>query len=224
MKTNKEEDIISSWHSNASNWIDVIEKNSIESRKLVTNKAILEAICHIKPHSVLDIGCGQGWLAKELAERGISITGVDVVPNLVERAREITPGNFFVASYEDIYEQRISFPRVFDAIVINFALIGKESTEKLLAFLPVLLTAKGTLFIQTLHPYSRKALNDYASGWKTGSWDGLGNHFTHSYEWYFRTLEDWVQLLKDSGFKRVNANNTFHPTTGSPLSVIFESQ
>ena len=30
------------------------------------------------PLSLLDIGCGDGWLAKRLHDRGFSVTGVDV--------------------------------------------------------------------------------------------------------------------------------------------------
>ena len=218
----QEQKIIHSWQANAANWIDIIDSNGIESRRLITNKAIVEAICNVKPLSVLDIGCGEGWLSKELYNNGIEMTGVDVIPELIEKAKEKTIGNFFVASYEDIYLNKISFSKLFDAIVINFALIGKESTENLLSFLPELLTASGKLFIQTLHPESRKAMNDYESGWKEGSWDGLGGQFSLPYQWYFRTMEDWLLLLGQSGFNKIITIEVLHPHSGRPLSVLFE--
>ena len=70
----------------------------------------------------------------------------------------------------------------FDVVVINFSLISKESTEHLLGAIPAMLNLGGKLFIQTLHPYSRKELDDYKTGWKTGSWDGLGDKFTVPFE------------------------------------------
>lgn len=219
---NNEQKIINSWQANAGNWIDIIEQNGIESRRLVTNKAIVEAAGKAKPASVLDVGCGEGWLSKELYNNGIEITGVDVIPELVEKAKEKVAGNFIVASYEDIYSGKISFSKLFDAIVINFALIGKESTEQLLSYLPKLLTLSGKLFIQTLHPNSRKAINDYTSGWKEGSWDGLGEQFIMPYQWYFRTMEDWILLLGQSGFTKIKTTEVTHPHSGKPLSVIFE--
>ena len=219
---NNEQKIINSLQVNAANWIDIIDSNGIESRRLITNKAIVEAICNVKPVSVLDIGCGEGWLSKELYNNGIEMTGVDVIPDLIEKAKEKTIGNFFVASYEDIYLKKIIFSKLFDAIVINFALIGKESTENLLSFLPALLTASGKLFIQTLHPDSRKPLNDYESGWKEGSWDGLGEQFSLPYQWYFRTMEDWLLLLGQSGFNKTITTELVHPHSARPLSVIFE--
>lgn len=218
----KEKLIIQSWQANADNWIRLIESNGIESRKLVTNKAILDAVLSVKPLSVLDIGCGEGWLAKEFFDRGIPVAGVDIIPGLVEKAKEKAGGDFYIASYQDIASKKISFSKKFDAIVINFALIGKESAESLLASLPDCLSARGKLFIQTLHPFNRKQLNDYVSGWKEGSWDGLGDQFALPYQWYFRTMEDWMRLLKNSGFDTIHIIETEHPLSGQLLSVIFE--
>ncbi len=220
---NNEQKIIDSWFANAANWINIIDTNGIESRKLATNNAIVEIVCQHQPATVLDIGCGEGWLAKELADRGMHVTGIDAIPVLIERAKEKVSANFFVATYEDIYQNKFSFNNLFNAVVINFALIGKESTELLLSSLPKHLSATGKLFIQTLHPYSRKLLNDYESGWKEGSWDGLGDQFTMPYHWYFRTMEDWMKLLNTSGFDKVEVSEVFHPVSGKPLSVIFTS-
>jgi len=217
----KEEHIIQSWKINAGNWINVIESNGIESRKLATNKAILEAVCEAKPATVLDVGCGEGWLAKELHDKGIKVTGVDVIPELIEKTKQKVTGDFYVASFEDIYLNKIGFSNLFDAIVINFALIGKESTENLLTSLPRHLSNNGELFIQTLHPYNRKSMNDYITGWKEGSWDGLGDQFTQPYQWYFRTLEDWLLLLDKYGFTKIEIAEVLHPNTSSPLSIIF---
>jgi len=217
----REQHIIHSWNANAGNWIDIIGRNGIESRNLITNNAIIDAISKSNPSSVLDIGCGEGWLAKELFNKGIEVTGVDVVPALIDKAKQKLPGDFYVASYDDIASNHFTFSKLFDAIVINFALIGKESTENLLPALSRNLSGKGTLFIQTLHPYSRKTINDYTSGWKEGSWDGLGEQFTQPYQWYFRIMEDWLYLLHQSGFKNTTVTEIFHPKTNNPLSVIF---
>ena len=220
----KEQHIIQSWQANAHNWIRLIESDGIESRKLVTNKAIINAVTAANPASVFDIGCGEGWLAKELSATGVSVCGVDIIPELISRAKEKVNGNFFVASYEDIYSYtfKIRMSKLFDVIVINFALLGKQSAEDLLASLPAYLLPGGKLFIQTLHPYHRKEINDYVSGWKEGSWSGLGDHFTMHYEWYFRTMEDWLHLLARSGFDKINTLETTQPGSGQPLSVIFE--
>lgn len=218
---NKEQDIIQSWQANAGNWIRIIEDGGIQSRKLVTNKAIVDIVCGEKPVSVFDIGCGEGWLAKELGDRGINVSGADIIPELIDKAKEKAKGNFVVASYEDIAAFKTSLTGAFDIIVINFALIGKESAEQMLASLPRYLGPGGKLIIQTLHPIGRKKMDDYVSGWKNGSWDGLGHQFTQPYQWYFRTLEDWLTLLNNSGFGKIYFTEPVHPATREPLSVIF---
>ena len=218
---NKEQKIIDSWNANAANWIEIIGNNGIESRRLVTNQAIVDIVVNCNPASVLDVGCGEGWLAKELQDKGIAMTGVDVIPELIEKAKQKVKGDFIVAAYDDIVSEKIVFSKLFDAIVINFALIAKESTENLLASIPRYLAPGGKLFIQTLHPDGRRSLNDYTTGWKEGSWDGLGEQFTKPYQWYFRTLEDWLALLGKSGFSKIKVTEVLHPVSAKQLSVIF---
>ncbi len=55
MTSNPEQHILDSWHSNAAAWTNAIDQQSIESRRLITNKAIVDAIAEQKPSNVLDI-------------------------------------------------------------------------------------------------------------------------------------------------------------------------
>lgn len=218
--SNKETSITSSWHKNASAWVDIIARQGIPSRVLATNKAIIDAVMDQHPETVLDLGCGEGWLCRELEQYDIQVTGTDVSPDLIKQAAIKGKGKFYVASYEDISTGNFVFENRFDVIVINFALLGKESVENLLAKLPGLLQPGGVLLIQTLHPIVRMAAGDYTSGWKEGSWDGLGDQFVQPYQWYFRTLEDWLSLLQMSGFGSVQHTTVSHPETTAPLSLI----
>src|ERR1700744_4472736 len=82
----RELEIIRSWHANAAPWGNAIRTASIASRKLVTNQAVIDAVSSVAPKHVLDVGCGEGWLARALASRGIRATGVDAVPALIAQA------------------------------------------------------------------------------------------------------------------------------------------
>ena len=70
-------------------WLQItqaIRNQEIASRKLVTDAAIIAAIKARCPATVLDIGCGEGWLARRLAEQGMRVTGVDAIPALIDTA------------------------------------------------------------------------------------------------------------------------------------------
>jgi len=211
--------IVDSWRKNASPWTTAVRENQIASRALVTNKAIVDAVLSRSPRTVLDIGCGEGWLARALAEHGVSAVGVDVVPALIEQARKAGGGEFRISSYEDIAAGRLDV-RV-DLVVANFSLIGKESVEGVIRRAPSLLNSRGSLVIQTLHPVASCGDESYADGWRTGSWAGFSEEFSDPAPWYFRTMESWEVLLADSGFRILETREPVHPETGKPASVIF---
>ncbi len=211
--------IVDSWRKNASPWTTAVRENQIASRALVTNKAIVDAVLSRSPRTVLDIGCGEGWLARALAEHGVSAFGVDVVPALIEQARKAGGGEFGTSSYEDIAAGRLDV--IVDLVVANFSLIGKESVEGVIRRAPSLLNSGGSLVIQTLHPVASCGDESYADGWRTGSWAGFSEAFSDPAPWYFRTMESWETLLADSGFRIVETREPLHPETGKPASVIF---
>lgn len=211
--------IVDSWRKNASPWTDAVRGNQIESRALVTNRAIIDAVMSRAPRTVLDIGCGEGWLVRSLAEHGVRATGVDVVPALVEQAIRAGGGEFRVASYEQISAGELDI--TVDVVVANFSLIGKESVESVVRRAPELLTDEGTLIIQTLHPVVAGADLPYEDGWRQGSWAGFSQEFSDPAPWYFRTLGGWTRLLSDAGFRLIEIREPIHPGTGKPASVIF---
>jgi 2-polyprenyl-3-methyl-5-hydroxy-6-metoxy-1,4-benzoquinol methylase len=211
--------IVDSWRKNASPWTTAVRKNQIASRALVTNKAIVDAVLSRSPRTVLDIGCGEGWLARALAEHGIRALGVDVVPALIEQARKAGGGEFRISSYEDIAAGHVDAS--VDVVVANFSLIGKESVEGVIRRAPLLLTSGGSLVIQTLHPVASCGDESYSDGWRTGSWAGFSADFSDPAPWYFRTMESWETLLAESGFRMLEMREPVHPETGKPASVIF---
>ena len=214
--------IIDSWHRNAAPWTAAVREHQIESRALVTDGAIVDAILSRSPATVLDIGCGEGWLVRALGEGGIHAIGVDVVPELIERAAQAGGGDFRVASYEDIVAGALSV--TVDVAVANFSLIGRESVDALLAYVPRLLTTHGNLIIQTLHPPTATGEHPYVDGWREGSWAGFNADFTDPAPWYFRTLESWTRLLRRSGFRLAELREPLHPISKKPASAIFVAE
>ena len=215
-----DEKIIDSWHTNAVPWTAAVREQRIESRRLVTDRAVIDAVMSRRPASVLDVGCGEGWLVRALAARGVDrIIGVDVVPALIDQARAAGRGEFRIASYEAIARGELQV--TVDLAVANFALIGKEAVDVLIKATPTLLRPGGTLVVQTLHPVVACGELPYEDGWRAGSWAGFSDDFTDPAPWYFRRLESWVALIASSGMTLVEMREPIHPTTGKPASVVF---
>lgn len=188
---------------------------------MITNDAIINTVLRHSSKKVLDLGCGEGWLSRELRKKGLQVWGTDAIQSLVDTAIKKDGEFYFRYSYEELIAGQHKLPTPFDAIVINFALLDKEVTENLLGCLSSLLTNDGSVIIQTLHPFNIAATEEYKSGWKHGSWNGMKREFTHPYQWYFRTFEDWIKLFIQSGYVVEELNEPVHPQTGKPASVIF---
>jgi 2-polyprenyl-3-methyl-5-hydroxy-6-metoxy-1,4-benzoquinol methylase len=211
--------IVDSWTRNAAPWTDAVRENRIESRNLVTNRAIVDAVLGRAPRTILDIGCGEGWLVRALAEHGIRGTGLDAVPSLIAQAVSAGGGDFRVASYEEIADGLLDVK--VDAVVANFSLIGKGSVEGVIRRTPELLERDGALIIQTLHPVVATGDEPYEDGWRHGSWAGFSSDFSDPAPWYFRTVETWKDLITDCGFGSIEVREPLHPATGKPASIIF---
>lgn len=218
-----EQSILDSWQVNAAPWSKAIADKAIESRQLVTNAAIVKAITQLQPVSVLDLGCGEGWLSRALKNElpQAQIKGVDAIPALIDAAKNLSTAiDYAVASYQDIIAGALHDAQ-YDLIAINFALFGDELVRDLLQTLRKHITEGGHLVIQTLHPVVACGDLPYQSGWREGSWAGFSSDFKDAHPWYFRTLEDWLALFIHCGYRIQSMQEPLHPKTDKPASVIF---
>ncbi len=219
MTQSQDADIVQSWRKNAMPWTRAVRNAEIESRTLVTDQAILDALLSRSPRSALDIGCGEGWLARELSQRGIGVTGIDVVPELIEKAKNAGGGDFHVASYEELAAHGLSIS--VDVAVCNFSLLGNESVNGIMSAVPRMLNPKGSFVVQTIHPIAGSGSLPYEDGWRSGSWDGFSSDFIDPPPWYFRTMTSWESLFTRNGMALIETREPPNPHTRQPASVIF---
>lgn len=213
--------LLHSWHHNAKSWIEAIRSGAIESRQTVTDQAILLAVMSRQPEKVLDLGCGEGWLLRALAERGISAVGVDGDATLVEAARAAGSSPVHLASYDSLAAAQVNIGSDYDLICANFALLHQDIIPLLAAMNP-LLAPGGALLIQTLHPWTAAAGN-YQDGWREetfatfeGQWQPM--------PWYLRTLSSWLNALDMAGFRLATLQEPQHPQSPVPQSLLLVAE
>jgi SAM-dependent methyltransferase len=204
------------WHRHSGAWIEAVRERRIPSRVAVTDQALVDAILDYRPDTLLDLGCGEGWLARRLAPLGIAVTGIDAAPALIDAARQAGGGSFMVAGYDALPPALGSFAMA----VSNFALLGKEPVERLFATLPQLIPG-GHFIVQTLHPLTASGERVYQDGWRQDSWAAFSTGVEAPPPWYFRTLESWVRLFSAHGLRLLELREPRAPATGEPASVIF---
>ncbi|TFH79489.1 MULTISPECIES: class I SAM-dependent methyltransferase [Pseudomonas] len=212
-----ESTLLQSWHHNAQAWTEAIRSGAIESRQQVTDQAILLAVMGRQPERVLDLGCGEGWLLRALAERGIEVVGVDGDATLVEAAQAAGSSPVYVASYEELVEAKVDIGHGYDLICANFSLLHQDIIP-LLAAMNALLVPGGALVIQTLHPWS-VAAGDYQDGWREETFNGFKGQW-QPMPWYFRTLSSWLNALDMAGFQLTSLREPQHPQSPVPQSLL----
>ncbi|MBN7138032.1 methyltransferase type 12 [Lysobacter enzymogenes] len=217
--------ILDAWRENAAPWTQTVRAQAIESRRLVTDRAILDAAVRLRPRDALDLGCGEGWLTRALRDRGIAADGIDAIGELIDAARQADPDappqRYARLSYETIAAGALNAR--YDLIVCNFSLLGGAAVDALLSALPALLRDGGHVLIQTLHPSSACGDAPYIDGWRDGSWAGCDGAFGEPAPWYFRTLGSWLKVVRESGLTLRELEEPVHPVTGQPVSLILDA-
>ena len=213
--------LLDSWQHNAQAWIDAVRSGSIESRRQVTDQAILLAILGRQPERVLDLGCGEGWLLRALGDRGVEAVGVDGDQALVDAARAAGSAEVHLASYAQLAAGQACVGKDYDLICANFALLQQDIIP-LLTAMNALLVPGGALVIQTLHPWT-VADGDYQDCWREESFAGFAGDW-QVMPWYFRTLASWLNALDMAGLRLVGLQEPQHPQSALPQSLLMVAE
>lgn len=220
--------ILASWQANAEAWTRVVRDGLLPSRRLGTDAAVLDACAAALPSPqgarILDLGCGEGWLARALAASGAEVLGIDGSEPLIATARNARPvagtGRVTcdVVTYEALVASQDTARGPFDLVVASFALIAQDIVPTLAA-VRRRLAPGGRLVVQTVHPWVA-AGDAYVEGWRVESFDGFGVPFPSPMPWWFRTLEGWVAALTTAGYAIVRVHEPLHPESRRPLSLV----
>ena len=215
-----------SWTENASAWTAAVREQAIPSRRVATDAAIVAACERVidgrRDMRALDVGCGEGWLSRELVTLGAHVTGIDASAPLIDVARASGGGaEYECVSYEQLESDSAVVAGPFDLVVCNFALLD-DRVVALLTALARRLPSSGVILVQTVHPWAAVGDGPYADGWRTETWSAFGTAFPTQMPWYFRTTGSWLAAARDARLVMDRLEEPLHPETKKPLSLLLE--
>jgi 2-polyprenyl-3-methyl-5-hydroxy-6-metoxy-1,4-benzoquinol methylase len=112
--------------------------------------------------SALDVGCGDGLLARKLASQAGSVTGVDRSPDMIRLARQNVPGNVTLleGDYLDSAALREGGYDFVSAVAVVHHTVFEDAVGRL-----VRLLAPGARLVIVGLAYNRTFLDWVISGW-----------------------------------------------------------
>lgn len=139
--------------------------------------------------SLLDVGCGGGFLSEEFAKIGFEVTGMDPSPALLMAAREHAALNSLHIDYIEGYGESMPLEdNQFDCAACCDVLEHVDDLDKVIAEISRVLKPGGLFFYDTVNRTLRSYLSVIlvAQDWKFTAWE---KPRTHAWEKFVRPAE-----------------------------------
>lgn len=145
------------WDAKADFWDHLHGESGNRFHRTFVAPGVIELLHLQAGERVLDIACGNGTLARQLAALGAAVTAVDFSAQLIERARTYpqrseSPITYDVADATDEAALVGLGEGTFDAVVCTMALMDMPVIAPLYRAARRLVSAQGWLVIATAHP------------------------------------------------------------------------
>jgi SAM-dependent methyltransferase len=130
-------------------------------------RALLDLTGAVVGAHVVDLACGHGLIAREMARRGASrVVGIDICGQLIARARAIEAGEPLGITYleADVTSPVPPVDERFDAAVCNFGVSDIDDLDALFANVSRMLVPGGRFVFSMLHPCF-PGVGDVSASW-----------------------------------------------------------
>jgi SAM-dependent methyltransferase len=132
-------------------------------------KAVTNSVAKTENFSLLDAGCGDGWLAQKIFQHfpSAQISGFDLSQPLIDKAKRLAPQiNFQTADLNLPFPFE---PASFDIVLASMVLHDTDNEIAALKNLAASLKPGGTLLASIVNPYYGYPVGE----WKRGLWGFL---------------------------------------------------
>lgn len=213
-------DPAAAWDTAAPAWDDFVETGLDYWRTEVHGPALLAACGDVRGQRVLDLGCGQGWFSRQLAERGAHVTGIDFSTQQLANAQRHEAAHPRGITYQLLNATQIDeeWPaNSFDLVTACMVLHDSPDSGRILAAARRVLTPDGRLDFSIVHPIAAAPVHEWV---RDAEGQKLGRHINHYFDsgpyvlhwtmqrlathWstpqWHRTLGEWSRLIAEAGF------------------------
>ena len=213
-------DPAAAWDAAAAAWDEFVETGLDYWRTEVHGPALLVACGDVRGKRALDLGCGQGWFSRQLAQRGADVVGIDFSAAQIGNARRHEAAHPLGIVYRQLDATLIDeqWPQEsFDLVTACMALHDSPDAARILTAARRVLTHAGHMAFSIVHPIAGAPVHEWVrdeEGQKQGlridryfdsepyvlDWN-MARLTTHwaTPQWH-RTLSEWSALIADTGF------------------------
>jgi 2-polyprenyl-3-methyl-5-hydroxy-6-metoxy-1,4-benzoquinol methylase len=172
--------------------------------------ALLDLAGPVRGQRVLDLACGHGPVARDLARQGAHVVGLDISIELVKRAREAEARAPWGITYEigDAADPTVLEGSTFDTVVCNFGLTDVDDLDGACATVARLLRSGGRFVFSILHPCFGGTES------VCGSWPSNGTYYD---ERWWRADRELSSLRREVGANHRTLSTYLNTLTRSGL-------
>src|SRR5687768_14353957 len=148
-------DPAAAWDAAAPAWDDFVETGLDYWRTEVHGPSLLAACGDVRGQRLLDLGCGQGWFSRQLAERCAEVIGIDFSAQQLANARRHEAARPLGITYRllDATQVDEELPaNSFELVTACMSLHDSPDTGRMLAAARCVLTPAGRLAFSIVHP------------------------------------------------------------------------
>lgn len=208
-----------SWDFAADSYAEGQASGNDYYRYLFFGPAQVEMCGKVSGLRLLDVGCGNGYFAREMARRGARVSAIDLSPRMIEHASRIESADPLGISYEVLDAAQIDsrFPaESFDMVTSCISIPDMPDVPAILHGIRAVLRPGGRLVASMTHPCTDTPVRSWEidpSGMKLSLkidryFDEGPIEFTWKRNWpyVFKTsywhvpLERWFRWILDAGF------------------------
>ncbi len=203
------------WNCIAQDWNIQVGDKGDSNRILNSDPVLWDFAGNVAGLSVLDAGCGTGYLSRQLHQRGAKVIGVDFSEKMIEIARAKAPRIDFrvdsCSSLETVEDGSIN------VVIANYVLMDTPDLYGTMRAFNRVLKADGVAIVIFSHPcfpQGRATVSRDEDGiqyhWSFPYFeqrkciDPPWRHFTSEFIWFHRPLSDYWKAFKTSGFDVVD--------------------